>query len=522
MPTPRDDAAPTSDISEHAPLSPGREEVEAVRRWARAAAVWLLPPTVALVAAAAPPWLTSQPAPASFEAYTAGIEQRVHERLERDDVPGAAVAVVVNGSTAWVEGFGVADRSTSEPVVADTVFQAGSISKSVIAWAVLHLAETGRVDLDAPVEAQIEGWQLAASEHPTDQVTPRRLLAHTAGLPFAVGGLPASVDRLRAGEVDPALLRFEHEPGSRFVYSNPGYAVLGLLIEEAAGRPLEAFMAEEILGPLGMHDSTFALDERLAVRAATGHGPDGAPVSVDWQGPVGASGLHTTAPDLARFAAAAHVGAAGAEVLEPEAVDRLHRPRSSTAGVPHRLMAEAAGWGHFVDTMTDGTVVVSHGGEEEGWIGGFVTVPATGDGLVVLTNSRNSYPLLIGELAAWARWNGLDELRMPRSHQWLAAGARGATGLLAATAVVLAWGPLHELRAGRRPAAPWSAHRWGRRSVQLALASVLLAGWWSVAAGLVTIFLPQHAAWLGVAVTVAAAVLVARVLWVPSSPPDGP
>ncbi len=481
-------------------------------RWGR----WLLPFVAAALGVVAG-WLVPGAAqPASLEEYTDGVAARVPERLERDEVPGAAVAVVVDGQLAWADGFGVADHETGIPVTADTVFQAGSISKSLIAWATVALAEEGSVDLDAPVEAQLDGWQLSESSYPTQQVTPRRLLAHTAGLPFAIGGLPTSTEQLRGGQVDRELFTLEREPGEGFVYSNPGFSVLALLVEEAGDAPLPEVMDEVVLGPLGMDDSTFALDASLAERAATGHTADGEPVPVDWPAPVGASGLHTTSVDLARFVEATVDVDAGGGVLAAEALAELHRPHVDTAGVPHALMADASGLGHFVETLPNGERAVAHAGEEEGWVGGYVAVPATGDGIVVLTNSRRGYPLLIDEAATWADWRELDSLRLTRVSDGLATALRGVIGLLAGTGLVLLVALASDLINGRRRLAPWAPARRVARLAQLAAAGVLVATWWGVLAPPLATFVPRLTHWTSAAVALLAAMLVASAASAPT------
>lgn len=475
---------------------------------------WLVPPLFAVLLAVVPGLVGADEAPRSLDGYIAAVEERVPTILDRDGVPGAAVAVVAGGELVWAGGFGVRDRDTGEPVLADTVFQAGSNSKSLTAWAVLRLAEQGRIALDASVDEQVAGWQLPAGGYPSAGVTPERLLAHTAGLPFAISGVPRSARELRRWEVDPTGFHVHHEPGAGFVYSNPGYAVLGLLIEEAAGEPFAEVMAREVLEPLGMHDSTFDLDARLMSRAATGYDRDGEPVPVDWRAPLAASGLHTTAPDLARFVAAAHHGGqppvAGRGGLRTATIDRLHEPQAPTAGIPHVLMADYAAFGHFVDQLSTGHRVVANGGEEEGWISGFVVIPATGDGLVVLTNSRTGYPLLIEQFADWAQWRGIGAPTLTRTYQRLVTGSLAAIGLFVGIVVVVLWTVVRDARAGIRWTAPWSAGRRVRALGLLAGGVALLVAWWGSVADLLAGFLPHLATWLASAVTAGALVMILR------------
>ncbi|TVP70541.1 MAG: class A beta-lactamase-related serine hydrolase [Nitriliruptor sp.] len=439
------------------------------------------------------------------------VRERVEANLARTSVPGAAVALVDDGEVVWAEGFGLAEVATGRPVRADTMFQAGSLSKSVTAWAVLHLAAEGVIDLDAPVEEQVDGWSLPDSPYDTSGVTPRRLLAHTSGLPFAIGATPLSPARFRSGEVDQEAFTLVQEPGAGFIYSNPGYALLALVVEDTSGDDFASVLAERVLEPLGMEDATFALEASDVARSATGYTAEGEPVAPTWASPLGASGLHTTVVDLARFVAAAHGGerAAGRGVLSPAEVEQLHRPRVATAGLPHRLMTDEVAYGHFVERFDD-TQLIMNAGEEEGWISGFATVPATGQGMVVLTNSRNGYPLIIEELQAWSQANQLGRPTLVGVYTGLLTGAWVAIVLLMAVSVGLVVTSARRLHAGSTPVSSRRVSRWLPRLGALGAGVLLLAVWWMMLAEVLGVFLPAMTPWLGVAVTVTGALMILR------------
>ena len=448
-----------------------------------------------------------------YIGYIVAAEERIADNLDRFSVPGAAVALAVDGEVVWAAGVGVADVATGREVRPDTLFQAGSLTKSVMAWTVLHLATEGAVDLDEPVEAQIDGWSLPDTPHDTDGVTPRRLLEHRSGLPFSIDATPGSPARFRTGEVDPEAFTLVQEPGAGFIYSNPGYALLALLVEDATGDDLATVVGERVLQPLGMPDSTFALDVGDQRRAATGYTTDGDTVEATWPGPLGASGLHTTALDLASLVAATHHGAepAGRGVLSAAQVGELLQPRAPTDGLPHRLMTDATAYGHFVDDL-DGAPLVLNAGEEEGWVGGFATAPADGHGIVLLTNSRNGYPLLIEELRAWSEVTGLGTPRFVGVYDGLRVGAWSAIALLAASSAMLL--VVHARRWRQATPSPVLSTWWWRSPLVAAGSAVLLlAGWWGLVAPVVRPFLPDLLRWLSLTVTATAALLMLRAAW---------
>ena len=98
------------------------------------------------------------------------------DRMERHDVPGVSLAVVVDGELAFAQAYGVRDDITDEPVTTDTMFQAASISKSVSAVAALRLVQSGALDLDSDVNTWLTSWRVPDSEYSTDEkVTLRRI-----------------------------------------------------------------------------------------------------------------------------------------------------------------------------------------------------------------------------------------------------------------------------------------------------------------------------------------------------------
>jgi CubicO group peptidase (beta-lactamase class C family) len=200
---------------------------------------------------------------------------------------------------AVVDGFEIV-RVEGVP---DERFQAGSVSKTVAALTALRLVALGAVGLDADVNERLTSWQLPDGEG----VTLRRLLGHTAGLgvPFFPGyadreELPTLVQVLD-GE-PPAItapVRVETPPGSAFVYSGGGYAVVQLLVGDVAGVPFADVAAELVLEPLGMGASSF-----FQRRGAWHRYPEEA-----------AAGLWTTPSDLARFVIAVQRGAEATEAM---------------------------------------------------------------------------------------------------------------------------------------------------------------------------------------------------------------
>ena len=111
--------------------------------------------------------------------------QTLADRMVADHVPGVSVAVIHNGAIEWTQGFGVVQLGAGS-VKAETLFQAGSMSKPVAAMAALHLVEQGKLSLDSDVNQALTSWKIPPSAAaPGAVVTLRELLSHTAGLTVA-------------------------------------------------------------------------------------------------------------------------------------------------------------------------------------------------------------------------------------------------------------------------------------------------------------------------------------------------
>ena len=171
------------------------------------------------------------PQPAGDEFTTA--ESAIRAEMEKAGIPGAAVAVVVGDRVVWAKGFGVASAETNAPVTPDTLFQIGSVTKSFTAAAILTAASEGRIALDTPVSTYVSG--LAAC---VGAPTLTQLLSHTGGLidePDEFG--PQGEDGLGAYQRSWTSEYCMLPPGRAFSYSNSGFSLAGLALQEVEKKP---------------------------------------------------------------------------------------------------------------------------------------------------------------------------------------------------------------------------------------------------------------------------------------------
>ena len=186
--------------------------------------------------------------------------------IEDDGRGGAAFGVVVGGETLVAEGFGFADTKGEVPARTDHLFRIGSITKPVTAMAMLRLVHLGKARFGDPVTTfvpELEQVQNPFSWTPGPSIF--QLATMTAGLAREPEDLPRYLVGAPEDWLDTAFraleaTSFEYEPGTRYQYSNIGYAMLGAAVERAAGEPFMAHVAENLLAPLGMDSSAFFLD----------------------------------------------------------------------------------------------------------------------------------------------------------------------------------------------------------------------------------------------------------------------
>ena len=282
---------------------------------------------------------------------------------------GVGAAAVIDGRI-WTGEAGLASVEAARRVGPDTIFRAYSISKTVTTQAVLALMADGKLDLDDPIDEHLTSFRLVPFED-GPQPTVRQLLTHTGGVSSQFNHWVEQVVPVR--EQLGATWSCEWAPGSQWAYSNGGYASLGQLVEDVAGRPFEEFVAERVLGPLGMADSEYRRTNGLGDRWAVGYDVrrgEVSPADATVPSVLGAGSLFTTATDLARFASAVSTGADDVGQFDLQVPTGLGQ---------HQGLAWRLG-------DVDGRTWASHGGGGHGFSTMLSVLPGTGAGWVVLTN----------------------------------------------------------------------------------------------------------------------------------------
>ncbi|MEO8056516.1 MAG: serine hydrolase domain-containing protein [Acidobacteriota bacterium] len=315
----------------------------------------------------------------------AGLERALRSEMEAKKIRGAAVAVVRGDSVVFATGLGDSDPRNLHPVTAGTFFRVGSTTKMFVAAAALLLAHEGRLDLDRPVSAYVAG--LAPK---VGRLTMNQLLTHTAGLfddaPMTGPGDDGALGREVRSWTDENVFL---PPGRFLSYSNPGYWLVGHVIETVAREPFADAMERLVLRPLGMAHSTFRPEvaARLPLAAPfDGRRREIAPAP-NHAGTFPSGSLYSSAREMARLPIALMNGGRieGLQVLPEEVVTAL---LTSRVDIPERP-GSRYGYGLMFETRR-GVRQVFHAGGRAGYGSIVRMAPEEKTAVIVLANRTSA------------------------------------------------------------------------------------------------------------------------------------
>jgi CubicO group peptidase (beta-lactamase class C family) len=313
--------------------------------------------------------VTASPVAAQAPTGISRWVDSVFAPYNRPNVPGCAVGLARDGSLIYSRGFGEANLHRHVRNSPTTAFYLASLSKQFTAMSILLLEQDGKLKLSD----DIRRW--VPEVPPLGHITLRDLLQHTSGLRDYYSLL--SLNGWRANELlterefldlvsRQRALNFP--PGTEFLYSNTGYALLGVVVKRASGKSLRDFAAERIFRPLGMLHTQFRDDHTSAVEGeAIGYVPrsGGFAVSIPQMDVVGDGGAFSTIEDLARWDGNFVTGVVGGR----EGVRQLQEPGFLSDG---RSTGYALG---LSVGMFSGSRVVSHSGAYGGYRSTFLRFP---------------------------------------------------------------------------------------------------------------------------------------------------
>ena len=297
------------------------------------------------------------------------------ERMKFYHANGVSIAVIKDYKILWLKGYGWADNAEQRPVTTNTLFQAGSNSKSLNAIGLLKLVQEGKIDLYADINNYLKSWKFPYNDLSKGRkISVANLLSHSAGLTvhgfpgYERGGKLPTIVQILDGKkpANTDAIRSKYEPSLKTEYSGGGTTISQLIIEDVTGQPYDKWMAENVLIPLGMMSSSYsqppAADNK---NLATGYYNDGKAVKGKYHiyPEQAAAGLWTNPADLARYVIETELSLAGKsqKVLSKKMTELRLTP----------YIDSSAALGVFI-LNKEGRKYFTHGGVDEGFVSQYV------------------------------------------------------------------------------------------------------------------------------------------------------
>ncbi len=343
------------------------------------------------------------------------------ERMNFHHVNGVTIAIIKDYKIDWARSYGWADSAEQRRVTTSTLFQAGSISKSLNGVGVLKLVQDKRLDLNTDVNDYLTSWKFPYdSLTKSKKITLANLLSHTAGL--SVHGFPGyekgnsipTLVQILNGErpANTSAVRSIFEPGLKYQYSGGGTTISQLIVQDITKKPYDEFMWKNVLKPMGMKNSFYtqppAGDKQKLL--ASGYYNDGKAVKGKYHiyPEQAAAGLWTNPTDLANYVIETQLA------LHGKSSKVLSQDMTKLRLTPY--IDKSAALGVFIVKRGEQTYF-QHTGADEGFVSQYYGSMEGGDGVVVMVNSDNGAITeeIINSVATVYGWKGFyNPLQRPK------------------------------------------------------------------------------------------------------------
>jgi CubicO group peptidase (beta-lactamase class C family) len=343
---------------------------------------------------------------------TAYKKMNLMDRMAYYQVPGVSIAMVDDNRITWMKGYGLRENGKSDPVSPKTLFQSGSIGKSVIATAALQMVEQESLSLDSAANLYLNNWKIPENSFTRrTPVTLRQLLSHTAGvnLPGVIG--------YQAGEPIPDLIQIlngmppantppivvDRVPRTKVAYSGGGYMIVQQMIidQYRDSSTFPEIIEENIFKPADMKASQFTfVPDTTKIEVAVGHRTTGKTVAGSWYRypEMGMGVFWTTPSDMAKFLIQiirAYNGLPN-QLLSAEMAQNMLANHTDDQGLGLKIGDDGKDRFYFY-----------HRGAVEGFQTFMIAYPLKGQGVVIMTNGDEGWPLIqeiVKSISVEFRW----------------------------------------------------------------------------------------------------------------------
>lgn len=354
---------------------------------------------------------TNMPTPAEPGHIPEYLDRLVPKLMALYKVPGVSIVGIENRKLAWDRQYGVLRAGGAKKVDRNTIFEACSMSKPVLAYLALKLVEQGKLELDRPLIRYLDEPYLE-NQLLHEQITARMVLSHTSGFPnWRPGGWQSG---------NPLIVGFE--PGTQFGYSGEGYLYLQRVVEHITGIPYCQYVDENLFKPLGLILSSHEWQDRYRDIYAVSHNAQGQAQPENTQyhfdTAVSAYSLYCTPTEYAQFIVEIlKTDRSAAHSLNTQSLDLMFTRTSNTGWKPiprsdsmkNDTLWYGLGWAL---ERTSGGDRMSHGGSNGSTFRQMCYTefnPTQGTGIVIMTNAIGGYPLYREVIALATPTNSLAE-----------------------------------------------------------------------------------------------------------------
>ncbi|MNW42820.1 Penicillin-binding protein 4* [compost metagenome] len=318
--------------------------------------------------------------------------------MQEEGVPGCALCMIHEGGIDQIKYMGYANKKARSPITEDTIFQVGSISKSLTSWAIMKLAEQHVLELDEPIERYLRTWYFLPSPYNTHNITIRQLLSHTAGINIKsyLGvrnpkNVYSTTDSLFGNYYKSTKVRIVQQPGESYLYSGGGYTLLQHIIEIVTDMTFDKYMEQEILSPLGIQGN-YRIPKNSEYLQANAYGAFGELQPTYYFPEMSAAGLYMTLKGLSTFVLAHFSDEHG--LIKCSSLDQMFKKIRI-----HILY----GLGYFVRHTQSKPHIFSMG-RNRGYFSRFDIFYHHNEAFIILTNSINGSNLTNRLLLPWYQY----------------------------------------------------------------------------------------------------------------------
>ncbi len=322
------------------------------------------------------------------------IDANLTKLMRESGVAGMAFGVVLNQEVVFSSGYGVREKGKPGPITDRSVFHWASVSKPFVATAIMQLIERQRMTLDDRLVDLLPYFRMADERF--KDITVRQLLSHTAGMPdvhdYEWNKPQHDDEALKRWAMEQSDAELLFEPGTSRKYSNIGFELLGLIVQEVSGVSFEDYMQLNIFQPLAMSDTSFIASEIDPELRTTGHIEEPTRRIADVypynRRHAPSSTLNTNVIDMSRFTMALlHKGSLGdVRIVAEESLTTMWAPAWTNPEDPTRQAS--LGWN--VGKRWGELQIASHGGHDDGFRSFLAFVPEESVAVFVVSNDDNA------------------------------------------------------------------------------------------------------------------------------------